>query len=144
MKLSLCKKLSGGYNYPDFKDLEESDLDIISYYTEKYNKYSCEFSCLNLYLWNEIYHYQWSFYNEWLVVIDTQSDTALMPLGENVTIEGLVSLSCALVECGFSGDIANVSLDHRRSVFIGGVPRPLRAGWCLRFLKTPAARQVIF
>ncbi len=94
--------------YPVLKRLDLSDREIISWYAEKYNQFSCEFSFLSLYLWDDIYHYKLSFFNDWLIVIDTRSDYILMPMGENITLSDLLTLSISLKQDGYSGDISNV------------------------------------
>ena len=95
--------------YPVLKRLDHSDREVITWYAEKYNRFSCEFSFSNLYLWNEIYHYKLSFFNDWLIVFDTRYDYILMPLGKEVTLSGLLSLSISLKKDGYSGDISNVT-----------------------------------
>ena len=94
--------------YPESKPLEISDLGMITSYAEKYNQLSCEFSFSNLYLWNDFYHYQLSFFNNWLIIIDTVCDYTLMPMGENINVAGLVKLSEKLKKSGYSGDISNI------------------------------------
>ncbi len=96
------------YRYPVLKELDQSDREIIRKYTEKYNRFSCEFSFTSLFLWHDIYRYQLSFYNDWLIVFDTRNDYILMPMGEGITPEGLLSLSNRLKQDGYSGDISNV------------------------------------
>lgn len=94
--------------YPVLKRLDHSDREIISWYAEKYNQFSCEFSFPSLYLWDDIYRYKLSFFNDWLIVFDTENDYILMPMGENITLSGLLSLSKSLKQDGYSGDISNV------------------------------------
>jgi len=94
--------------YPNLKRLDHTDHKTITYYTEKYNRLSCEFSFPSLYLWNEIYHYKLSFINDWLLVFDTLYDYILMPMGEGITPQGLLTLSISLKQDGYSGDISNV------------------------------------
>lgn len=98
-------------HYPTLKALEHSDREMISWYAEKYNQFSCEFSFSSLYLWDDIYHYKISFFNDWLIVFDTRCDYILMPMGENITLSGLISLSMSLKQDGYSGDISNVPPD---------------------------------
>jgi hypothetical protein len=95
-------------HYPELKKLGYSDREIISWYAEKYNRFCCEFSFSSLYLWNDIYHYKLSFFNGWLIVFDTKLDFILMPMGEDVTLQGLLSLSKTLRQDGYSGDISNI------------------------------------
>jgi len=94
--------------YPVLKGLDHSDREIICWYAEKYNQFSCEYSFPSLYLWNDIYHYKLSFFNDWLIVFDTRSDYILMPMGEDITLSGLLNLSISLKQDGYSGDISNV------------------------------------
>jgi len=96
------------YHYPKLKKLDYSDREIISWYTEKYNQFSCEFSFPSLYLWSDIYHYKLTFFNDWLIVLDTRCDYILMPMGEDITLSGLLTLSTSLKKYGHSGDISNV------------------------------------
>ena len=95
-------------HYPALKRLEHSDREVISWYAEKYNQFSCEFSFPSLYLWDDIYRYKLSFFNNWLIVFDTRSDFILMPMGEGITLSGLITLSISLKQDGYSGDISNV------------------------------------
>lgn len=95
-------------HYPALKRLAHSDREVISWYAEKYNQFSCEFSFPSLYLWDDIYRYKLSFFNGWLVVFDTRSDYILMPMGEDVSLSELLTLSKSLKQDGYSGDIANV------------------------------------
>ncbi len=95
-------------HYPVLKKLDHSDREIITWYAEKYNQFSCEFSFASLYLWDDIYHYELSFYNDWLIMFDTRYDFILMPLGEDISLSGLLALSKTLQQDGYSGDIANV------------------------------------
>jgi hypothetical protein len=94
--------------YPVLKRLDHSDRELICCYAEKYNQFSCEYSYPSLHLWHDIYQYKLSFFNEWLIVFDTQSDFILMPMGENITLPGLLELSMRLNQDGYSGDISNV------------------------------------
>jgi len=94
--------------YPNSKNLQYSDRDVITWYAEKYNQFCCEYSFPTLYLWNDIYHYKLSFFNNWLIIFDTRYDYILMPMGENITLSGLLSLSTTLKQDGYSGDISNV------------------------------------
>ena len=95
-------------HYPVLKRLDDSDREMIAWYAEKYNQFSCEFSFPSLYLWDDIYHYKLSFFNDCLIVFDTQSDFILMPMGEEISLLGLLSLSTNLQQDGYSGDISNV------------------------------------
>jgi len=95
-------------HYPVLKRLEHSDREMITWYAEKYNQFSCEFSFPSLYLWDDIYHYKLSFFNGWLIVFDTRYDYILMPMGEDITLSGLLTLSQSLKQDGYSGDISNV------------------------------------
>ncbi len=97
--------------YPLLKSLEYSDRETVSSYADKYNQFSCEFSFASLYLWDDIYHYKLFFFNDWLVVLDTRNDYILMPMGDNITLSGLLKLSTSLKQDGFSGDISNVPPD---------------------------------
>ncbi|MCU7834714.1 MAG: DUF2156 domain-containing protein [gamma proteobacterium symbiont of Taylorina sp.] len=95
-------------HYPVLKRLEHSDREIISWYAEKYNQFSCEFSFPSLYLWDDIYHYKLSFFNDWLIVFDTRNDYILIPMGKEISLSGLLTLSISLKQDGYSGDISNV------------------------------------
>jgi len=95
-------------HYPVLKRLDHSDREVISWYAQKYNLFSCEFSFTSLYLWDDIYHYKLSFFNDWLIVFDTQSDYILMPMGEEITLSGLLTLSTSLTQDGYTGNISNV------------------------------------
>jgi len=94
--------------YPVLKRLDHSDREIISWYAKKYNQFSCEFSFPSLYLWDDIYHYKLSFFNDWLIVFDTRYDYILMPMGEDIAPSGLLTLSTSLKQDGYSGNISNV------------------------------------
>ena len=95
-------------HYPVSKRLDHSDREVISWYAEKYNQFSCEFSFPSLYLWDEIYLYKLSFFNDWLIVFDIRYDYILMPMGEDITLSGLLALSTTLKQDGYSGNISNV------------------------------------
>lgn len=92
----------------NLKNLDYSDGEVIRRYAEKYNQFCCEFSFANLYLWNDLYHYKMTWFNDWLVIIDPENDYCLMPLGENITPSALQNLSECLQKEGYSGDISNV------------------------------------
>ncbi len=94
--------------YPALKPLELSDHDNITWHAERYNRFSCEYGFASLYLWNDIYQYKLSFYNDWLLILDTRDDCILMPLGENITPLNLVRLTTALRQNGYSGNLSNV------------------------------------
>ncbi len=94
--------------YPALKRLDHSDREIITWYAEKYNQFSCEFSFPSLYLWEDIYHYKLSFFNDWLIVFDIRYDFVLMPMGEDISLSDLLQLSKTLKLDGYSGDISNV------------------------------------
>ena len=95
-------------HYPVLKKLDHSDREVISWYAEKYNLFSCEFSFPSLYLWDDIYHYKLSFFNDCLIVFDTRSDYILMPMGKDISLSDLLTLSTRLKQDGYSGNIANV------------------------------------
>lgn len=95
-------------HYPVLKRLAHSDRDVISWYAEKYNQFSCEFSFPSLYLWDDIYQYKLSLFNDWLIVFDTRNDYILMPMGEDISLSDLLTLSKNLKQDGYSGNISNV------------------------------------
>lgn len=95
--------------FPEKHPIDLSHLALITDYAEKYNQFSCEFTFPSLYLWSDIFHYQVSFYNNWLILIDPVNDFIFMPMGENINIAELARLSCKLSENGFSGDISKIT-----------------------------------
>jgi uncharacterized protein len=70
--------------FPRFRPLELNDKAIIQPYLAAYRPQTSEWTFTNLFMWRQHYHFQWTLYRDWLLVICRPNGTAcygLAPVG---------------------------------------------------------------
>ena len=85
---------------------------MVNLYLEKYGPRSCEYNFANLFCWQDAYQYSWRLFKGRLVVYDGLSQSAFMPLGEELSTEELVELSRYLVGNGLGPNIGVVTREY--------------------------------
>ncbi len=93
------------HSFPEFKDIELEDREIISGYARDFGITSCEYSFANLYSWREVHHRTWSLYRNRLLILDNTNDGLFLPAGESLATSDLVYLSGELKKRGMSGNV---------------------------------------
>jgi hypothetical protein len=81
-------------DFPTFKPIELADRDFVQGVLDGYQPLTSEWTFTNLFIWRSHYHFRWSMYGDWLVVIcgrESGEIYALAPIGpvgrESVTRE---------------------------------------------------------
>jgi hypothetical protein len=98
--------------FPRFNGFALKDREYIQAYIDRFNPESCEYNFANLFAWQDAYKMGWAVYQERLLIYDRVSESAFMPLGEDLYPEGLAILSLNLKNAGLSPDISLVSSDY--------------------------------
>lgn len=92
--------------FPDFKEVEPEDRDMIQAYTSRHMPVSCEYSFANLFCWGSLYDYRWSVFKDMLIIYNGVEKGIFMPLGcMEAGFFELAAISRALINKGLGGNI---------------------------------------
>jgi len=103
---TICRKRA--CSFPEFKNIEIEDRELISGYARDFGLTSCEYSFANLYSWQDVHHRSWSLYRNRLLILDTTNDTLFLPAGKSLATDDLVCLSGELKKLGMNGNVTLV------------------------------------
>mgnify|MGYP001104886017 CR=1 FL=1 len=76
--------------FPEFKPIELGDRGFLQEVLWHYQPQASEWTFTNLFIWRSHYHFQWSVYEKWLVVVcrsERSGHFALQPLGPSSRLE---------------------------------------------------------
>ena len=95
----------------NLKPITKNERELFENFFYKHNIIMCEFNFANLYVWGEIYKFEWTMFQNRLLIFSNYDDIIYMPQGENISFNQLMEISDYFLSQNKSGDFMFVNPD---------------------------------
>ena len=95
----------------NLKPITKNERELFENFFYKHNIIMCEFNFANLYVWGEIYKFEWTMFQNRLLIFSNYDDIIYMPQGENISFNQLMEISDYFLSQNKSGDFMFVNAD---------------------------------
>ncbi len=90
--------------FPEFSRFMLEHRKFIRSHAFEFNPMSCEYNFANLFVWQNACRLSWTVYQDRILIYDGLENRAFMPLGPEISPEGLAELSRDMKKSGLSGN----------------------------------------